>query len=118
MSSGETSGDNIKFNFICGLLHGVFYRAGLAFSEPTSVLPVFLSHYTGSLAMIGTFSALIQGGGVLPQLFVAKRLEQIPRKKPVLLAAIWVRAAAWGVLGVLAFFWSANILSVNFLAAL
>ena len=97
--------DNVRFNFVCGLLHGVFYRAGMAFSEPTSVLPVFLSHFTGSLTMIGVFSSLIQGGGMLPLLFVANRLERTRRKKPVLLVAIWVRAAAWGILGVLVFFW-------------
>jgi len=96
---------NVRFNFVCGLLHGVFYRAGMAFSEPTSVLPVFLSHFTGSLTMIGVFSALIQGGGMLPLLFVANRLERARRKKPVLLVAIWVRAAAWGILGALVFFW-------------
>ncbi len=97
--------DNVRFNFTCGVLHGVFYRAGIAFSEPTSVLPVFLNHYTGSLTMIGLFSALIQGGGVIPQLFVANRLERARRKKPLLLVAIWIRAAAWGVLGLLAYFW-------------
>jgi len=105
MELKPSSGGDVRFNFACGLLHGVFYRAGMAFSEPTSVLPVFLSHFTGSLTMIGVFSALIQGGGVLPLLFVANRLEKTRRKKPVLVAAIWVRAAAWGVLGVLVFFW-------------
>ena len=32
--------NHVRFNFICGLLHGVFYRAGMTFSEPMSVLPV------------------------------------------------------------------------------
>ena len=105
MALGNTSGYHVRFNFICGLLHGVFYRAGMAFSEPTSVLPVFLSHFTGSLTMIGVFSALIHGGGVLPLFFVANRLEKTRRKKPVLLAAIWVRAGAWGILGLLVYFW-------------
>ena len=105
MRSHSIGTDNVRFNFTCGLLHGAFYRAGIAFSDPTSVLPVFLNHFTGSLTMIGLFSALMQGGGVLPQLFVANRLESVRRKKPVLLAAIWVRAAAWGILGVLAYFW-------------
>ena len=102
---GNARGNDVKFNFVCGLLHGAFYRAGMAFSEPTSVLPVFLSHFTKSLTTIGVFSALIRGGGMLPQLFVANHLEGMRRKKPMLLAAIWVRAAAWGVLGLLTFFW-------------
>ena len=105
MELKRPASDQVRFNFVCGLLHGVFYRAGMAFSEPTSVLPVFLTHFTGSLTMIGVFSALIQGGGMLPLLFVANRLERARRKKPVLLVAIWVRAGAWGILGVLVFFW-------------
>lgn len=107
MTVDHSAGNNVRHNFVAGVLHGAFYRAGMAFSEPMSVLPVFLSHFTGSLAMIGVFSALMQGGGVLPQLFVASRLEGRRRKKPVLVAAIWVRAAAWGILGSLTFFWSA-----------
>ncbi len=100
--------DNVRFNFTMGLLHGIFYRAGIAFSEPSSVLPVFLNQFTGSLTLIGVFSALMQGGGILPLLFVAHRLEGKPRKKPVMVAAIWTRAAAWGVLGLLTFFWSGS----------
>jgi len=87
-----------------GLLHGILFRTGMAFSEPMSVLPVFLKHFTGSQAMIGVFSALMNAGSVLPQLLVANKLESRPRKKPVLVVAIWVRAALWLVLGLLAYF--------------
>jgi hypothetical protein len=87
-----------------GLVHGILFQAGMAFSEPLSVLPVFLSHFTRSRTMIGVFSALMNAGGVLPQLFVARKLQTRPRKKPVLVAAIWTRAAAWGILGGLAYF--------------
>jgi len=95
---------HIRFNFAMGLIHGVLFQTGMAFSAPMSVLPVFLSHFTGSLTMIGVFSALMNAGGVLPQLFVAHKLESRPRKKPVLVVAIWVRAAAWAILGLLAYF--------------
>jgi len=87
-----------------GLVHGILFQAGMAFSEPLSVLPVFLSHFTRSRTMIGVLSTLMNAGGVLPQLFVARKLQSRPRKKPVLVAAIWTRAAAWGILGVLAYF--------------
>jgi len=92
------------FNFAMGLVHGILFQAGMAFSEPLSVLPVFLSHFTRSRTMIGVFSALMTAGGVLPQLFVASRIESRRRKKPVLVAAIWTRAAAWGILGGLTYF--------------
>jgi len=87
-----------------GLVHGILFQAGMAFSEPLSVLPVFLSHFTRSRTMIGVFSALMNAGGVLPQLFVARKLQSRPRKKPVLVAAIWTRAAAWAILGGLTYF--------------
>jgi len=41
---------------------------------------------------------------VLPQLFVAHRLQNKPREKPVLVVMIWVRAAIWLILGLLAYF--------------
>lgn len=92
------------FNFAMGLIHGLFFQAGMAFSEPLSVLPVFLSHFTKSQAMIGVFSALMSAGGVLPQLLVAQKLQSKSRRKPVLVAAIWTRATAWGILGGLTYF--------------
>ncbi len=95
---------DVRFNFAMGLLHGMFFTAGTAFSEPTTVLPVFLSHFTVSQAAIGLFSALMKAGGVFPQLFVANKLETKPRKKPVLVLVIWVRAAIWLALGLLAYF--------------
>lgn len=98
----------LQFNFAMGLLHGVFFQAGLAFSSPTAVLPVFLSHFTGSLALIGLFSAVVTAGGVLPQLLVAHELRGMARGKPVLVAAIWVRAAAWGILGALTWLFSGS----------
>jgi len=99
----DASRGHTAFNFAMGLVHGILFQAGMAFSEPLSVLPVFLSHFTRSRTMIGMFSAMMNAGGVLPQLFVARKLQGRPRKKPVLVAAIWTRAAAWGILGVLAY---------------
>lgn len=103
-ASRDRSPLNVRFNFAMGLIHGIVYRAGMAFSEPMSVLPVFLKHFTGSQAMIGLFSAVMQAGSVLPQLLVANRLENKPKKKRVLVVAIWVRAALWLILGLLAYF--------------
>jgi MFS family permease len=96
---------HLQFNFAMGLIHGILFQAGMAFSEPMSVLPVFLEHFTSSRTMIGVFSALISGGGVFPQLFVANKVERRARKKPVLLWAIWARMACWGILAGITYFW-------------
>lgn len=94
----RSSAEDVRFNFAMGLLHGIMFQAGMAFSAPNTVLPVFLNHFTGSLSLIGLCSAVVTAGGVLPQLVVAHRLQGRRRTKPVLVAAIWTRAAAWGVL--------------------
>lgn len=93
-----------RFNFAMGLIHGVFFQAGMAFSEATTVLPVFLSYFTASQGMIGFFSALMKIGSVFPQMFVANMLETKPRKKALLVVMIWVRAVAWLILGILAYY--------------
>jgi len=97
---------HLRFNFAMGLIHGILYRAGMAFSEPMSVLPIFLRHFTNSRTMIGVFSSLIRGGGIFPQLFVANKVEKRRRKKPVLLWAIWARMACWGILAGITYFWA------------
>ncbi len=102
--NSKTSLPYVGFNFAMGLIHGILFRAGMAFSEPMSVLPVFLSHFTGSQAMIGLFSGLMNAGGALPQLVVANWIQSKPMKKPVLVVAIWIRAAIWLLLAMFAYF--------------
>ena len=102
-SSEKARLPHIRFNFAMGLVHGILFQTGMAFSGPMTVLPVFLNHFTVSQMVIGVFSALMNAGSVLPQLFVAHRLESKPRKKPVLVVMIWVRAGIWLVLGLLAY---------------
>ena len=113
---------HLRFNFVMGLIHGILFQAGMAFSEPMSVLPIFLKHFTSSRTMIGVFSALISGGGVFPQLFVANKVERKRRKKPVLLWAIWVRMACWGILAGITYFWIGSknplVLLIVFIALL
>ena len=85
-----------------GLLHGIFFTGGQAFGSPDTILPVFLNSFTSSQALVGlssTFMGSLGGiGNVLPQLFVASRLEDKIYKRPILRIAITVRALCWGLL--------------------
>lgn len=103
---GQNS-NRLKWNFSMGLLHGIFFNGGLAFSEATTVIPVFLSHFSDSMMLIGLSSTVISRvgsiGGVLPQLFVAHALEKRVRKKPILVTAITIRALCWGGLAVVTY---------------
>ena len=85
-----------------GLIHGIFFIGGQAFSNPDTIIPVFLNHFTDSKTLIGLSSTLLGSlggiGTVLPQLFVARKLENKSHKKPLLKFAITIRALSWGFL--------------------
>jgi len=101
-----------KFNFIMGLLHGVFYSGGIAFGSSTTVLPAFLANFTTSKVLIGLFSSImgeIGGvGNILPQLFVASRIEHRIHKRPILRFAITVRALCWGLVALITYLFAGN----------
>lgn len=65
-----------RFNFIVGILNGVIFTFGMAFMDPTTVLPVFIKKYTTSDTIVGLASAMHRAGWHLPQLFVAIYLER------------------------------------------
>jgi len=92
--------DGWRRNFFLGLIHGVFFNGGSAFSDVGTVLPVFLNNFTASKILIGLSSSLLGPlggvGNALPQLITANWMENRVRKKPVLVAAITVRALCWG----------------------
>jgi len=95
---------NLRWNFAMGLLHGVFFNGGMAFSNSTTILSVFLNTFTHSKVIVGLFSSVMNTGSVLPQLFVANKLENKVYKKPVLVMAITIRALCWGLLGLITYF--------------
>jgi len=91
-----------------GLIHGTLFNGAQAFGNPNTILPVFLQHFSSSRILVGLSSTLLGSlggiGNVLPQLFVARRLETKIHKKPVLITAITIRALCWGSLALATFF--------------
>jgi MFS family permease len=102
ISSGKLKQKDLRWNFSVGLIHGTFFTGGQAFGSPDTILPVFLHHFTSSKILVGLSSTLLGSlgglGNVLPQLFIANKLETKVHKRPVLRAAITVRALCWGLL--------------------
>ncbi len=98
------------WNFAMGLLHGIFYNGGIAFSNVGTVLPVFLDNFTTSKILIGLSSSLMGPlggiGSALPQLITAYRIESRTRKKPYLIGAIAVRSLCWGALTLITYFFA------------
>ncbi len=104
----EQSGHRrLKWNFAMGLLHGIFFSGARALVNPDTILPVFLSNFTSSQALIG-LSGTIMGslggiGNALPQIPIAYYLQNQTRKLPTLRAALVVRALSWGLLALMTY---------------
>jgi MFS family permease len=101
------SQNRLRWNFLMGMLYGAFFSGGLAFSDPSTVLPVFLSSFTDSKTLIGLSAAVMSSfggiGSLLPQLLVASKLESKVSKRPLLRMAISVRAICWGLLALITY---------------
>jgi len=111
-SRAKRENDISKWNFAMGVLHGTFFTSGMAFANPDTILPVFLSNFTASKVIVGLFSSLMGSLGsiisALPQMVVANRLENKIHKIPVLRLAIVIRALCWGLLSLITYLFAAS----------
>ncbi len=91
-----------KKNYILGVAHGVFYFMSNGFADYTTVLPTFLRYLVNSDSIIGLVAAISRGGSMFFQLFSAFYLQG-KRKKPYLVAALWVRFLSWVMIALTSF---------------
>ncbi len=88
-------------DFAGGVWHGAFLGTAMAFANVSVVLPAFVAELTGSSLWVGGLAALLAAGTAAPQVLVARYVEPLARKRPVLLFAIYLRASAWAALAAL-----------------
>ena len=88
-------------NFVGGLWHGAFLALGVSLTQPTTVISAFVADLTGSTIWVGGLSTVLTVASALPQLFVARWIENRPLKMPYLLTAIYLRVGSWGILAFL-----------------
>lgn len=90
-----------RLDFVGGVWHGAFLAVGMTLVDPNAVLPAFIIDLTGSPIWVGGLGTLLGVAAAVPQLFVARFVEPLQRKRAVLLTAIYLRAASWATLGLL-----------------
>ena len=90
-------------NFLGGLWHGAFLALGVSLTQPTTVISAFVADLTGSTVWVGGLATVLTVAAALPQLFVARWIENRPRKMPYLLTAIYLRVGSWGILAILVY---------------
>ncbi|WP_456476934.1 hypothetical protein [Oceanithermus sp.] len=87
--------------FAGGILHGVMLQAATALTSPSTVLPAFIAHLTGSSVAVGGVMSALALGAALAGLPASSWVEATRRKKVFLYLAIWTRAGAFAVLAYL-----------------
>jgi MFS family permease len=80
-----------------GIANGILFAIGMAFVDPVTVLPTFVSRLTTSEVAVGLISTLGMSGWFLPQLISARYLQPRPHKRP-----LYIVSATFRALGLLA----------------
>ncbi len=85
----------VRHNFLMGVLNGAIFQFGVAFVDPTTVMPVFIKNFTDSDSVVGLASSVRRAGWLLPQLPMAGYLESRPYKMGVY---VWGNAVRLGLI--------------------
>jgi MFS family permease len=85
----EDGGAHTRWNFPMIVGEASAFMTGLAWVDPATVLPLFVTKLTGSTVIVGLMTMMQRLGYLLPQLPMAAILGHRPRRAPVL---------RWGVL--------------------
>ncbi len=101
-----------KKNFILGVLNGTIFRLGISFTDPHTVLPLFVSLFTSSKVLIGSVVTIRALGWFMPQMFVASLTEHWQKRKPIYILGAVLRGSSFFLLFMLIYFWGKTISSL------
>jgi MFS family permease len=90
-------------NFAAGVVNGALFNLSVALVEPSVVLVVFVSHFTGSIFLQGLAGVVRPAAWCLPQLWTSSHVERRALAKPIYLAVSLVRAVMWLLLIIVVF---------------
>jgi MFS family permease len=77
---------DLRHNYLMNTLDGSFFGIAMGFASFTTIIPLFLSTFTGSAILIGLIPALRSMSYQLPPLFMAGAVARQKRFKPMILA--------------------------------
>lgn len=72
---------NYKFNFTVNVIDGTLFWFGASFFATRTIAPLFLSYLTDNTLIFGVLATIVSTGWMLPQLFTANWVQQLPVKK-------------------------------------
>jgi MFS family permease len=89
---------HFRRNFVFGILNGTLVNFGLAFIDPFTVIPVFITRAGGSNVLVGLAAAVYGAGWFLPQVFVARYAATKWHVLGIYRATSMVRVVMWACL--------------------
>lgn len=102
----EEKGPFDRRTYRLGILNGALFMGSLAFSHPSRVLSGLILQAGGTTRSIGLLLTLLEIGWFLPQLFLPRWIQSLPRKKPIYVFSVFWRMGVWGVLLLLMVLWA------------
>ena len=101
-----------KKNFILGVVSGAIFRLGFSFTDPHTVLPLFVSLLTSSKVLIGSVVTIKAFGWFMPQVFIASFTEHWQKRKPIYILGAVLRASSLFILFLFIYFWGRKMSSL------
>ena len=86
---------HFRWNFFAFLVDYVCFGVAFSFASVTTVMPALATQLTDSAPLIGLVGTVFNGCWLLPQLAVARLINDKPRKKPYLIAGMSGRVMLW-----------------------
>jgi len=91
------SRSDTRWNFVALVVDTASWNATFSFTGLDSVIPLLVSQLTDSAPVIGLVGTVYTAGWMLPQLAIARMINEKPRKKPYLVAGLSGRVMFWGI---------------------
>jgi MFS family permease len=82
------------------VIHGFAVSIATTVAEPATILPLIITYFGGGSLLIGFFSSLLRGGGILVQIVAAFYAQAYPLMMPYLKRVFLARFLAWMWIGV------------------
>jgi MFS family permease len=103
LAETEFARRHFKRNFLLGVSNGVLFHFAWAFTNTSTILPLFISRLTPSEILIGLASTLEALGWFLPQIAVAAMTLHRTEQLPVYVKAAFLRGGSFLLFAVMIF---------------
>jgi len=86
------------------IAHAFFLSLAITIAEPSTVLPLIVSHFSDNIVMVGIFVSLLRGGAIVIQLYAAFHAQAYKRVLPYIRKVFFFRWASWLLIGLSIYF--------------